>query len=276
MKRSGAPRARGRRFRRRRARRPADAALARARRGEDRDGRPRRPRVSADEPMPAAPPSPALRALGPELWEAELHLREGGMHLRMRMTVVRRADGTLWLHSPIHIDDALGDRLAELGPVRDIVAPNRFHHRFAAAAKERYPNATLWGAPGLARRRKRIPFDATLSQENAWGGDLEAIFLAGAPFWSEHVFFHPASGTLICTDLCSTFARSPIHRPAFCIAAWASGGASEPIASGAGWPRIAPPWPPAWSACWRGTSSGWRWRTAIPSSSRPARRCVRP
>lgn len=145
-------------------------------------------------------PPPTLRALAPDLWEAELHLQEG-MHLRMRMTVVRRANGALWLHSPIRIDEALAGELAALGEVRDILASNRFHRRFAASAKERYPAAKLWAAPGLAQKKPQIPFDATLGEDTDWGGELQGLFLAGAPAWSEHVFFHPASRTLICTDL---------------------------------------------------------------------------
>jgi hypothetical protein len=143
--------------------------------------------------------APELQALAPDLWHAEHHVWSG-LHLRMRMTVVRRAGGALWLHSPVPIDEALADRLAALGRVSDIVAPNRFHHRFAAAAKRRYPAATLWGAPGLDRKRKDIPFDVLLSEPSPWR-ELEAVFLSGAPLWNEHVFFHAASRTLICTDL---------------------------------------------------------------------------
>ena len=143
--------------------------------------------------------TPTLDMLAPDLWHAERH-EWSGLHLRMRMTVVRRAGGALWLHSPIAIDDALADKLAALGQVRDIVAPNRFHHRFAAAAKQRFPYARLWAAPGLPRRRKAIPFDVILSEPSPWP-ELESVFVAGAPMWSEHVFFHVASRTLICTDL---------------------------------------------------------------------------
>ena len=141
----------------------------------------------------------ALEMLAPNLWHAERH-EHAGLHIRMRMTVVRRAGGALWLHSPIAIDDALADKLTALGDVRDIVAPNRGHHRFAAAAKRRFPQATLWAAPGLPRKRKKIPFDVVLSEPSVWP-ELESVFLAGAPMWSEHVFFHAASRTLICTDL---------------------------------------------------------------------------
>jgi len=155
-------------------------------------------------------PPPTLHALGPDLWEAELNLQEG-MHLRMRMTVVRLANGALWLCSPIQIDPALAGELAALGEVQDIVAPNRFHRRFATAAKQRYPGARLWAAPGLAQKKPEIPFDGTLSEKTDWGNELQSLFLAGAPAWSEHVFFHRPSRTLICTDLLFNI-RGESHR----------------------------------------------------------------
>ena len=145
--------------------------------------------------------STTLRELSAEIWEVEHIRHEGGMRLRMRMTIVRRAGGALWLHSPIPISDELADELAELGTVRDIVAPNRFHHRFAHDAKRRYAGATLWGAPGLREKCEDVPFDAELAEGAPWQGDLEAMFLRGAPLWNEHVFFHAPSRSLICTDL---------------------------------------------------------------------------
>ena len=106
-----------------------------------------------------------LRPLAPGLWEVERIVLGAGMRARVRMVVVALAGGGLWLHSPVAIDDALADALASLGEVREIVAPNRFHHLFAAAAKARYPAATLWGAPGLARKRPAIAFDRALDRQ---------------------------------------------------------------------------------------------------------------
>ncbi|MFZ5890565.1 MAG: DUF4336 domain-containing protein [Myxococcota bacterium] len=145
--------------------------------------------------------STTFRIITTDLWEAEHHRYEGGMHHRMRMTVVRRASGGLWLHSPVPIDDELADTLAKLGRVEDIVAPNRFHYRFARDAKARYGGARLWAAPGLAEKRPEIAFDDQLSEGAPWKEELPAVSIGGAPAWSEYVFLHAASGSLICTDL---------------------------------------------------------------------------
>jgi len=144
-------------------------------------------------------PTPELVAIAPGLWAVELH-RPSGVRLRLRMTVAR-SDGGLWLHSPIAIDEALAGALAELGEVRHIVAPNRFHHWYAGAAKRRYPGASLWAAPGLRAKRPNLAFDRDLHEDGFSSEGIEATFIEGARPWSEHVFFHGESATLICTDL---------------------------------------------------------------------------
>lgn len=149
-----------------------------------------------------------FQEIASELWEAEHHRYEG-MHLRMRMTVVRRSNGSLWLHSPVPIDAELADKLATLGHVTDIVAPNRFHYRFAAAAKALYPAAALWAAPGLSDKRPEIRFDGELSDRVPWASELNSLLVQGAPAWNEHVFFHAPSRALICSDLLFNVAGEP-------------------------------------------------------------------
>lgn len=126
----------------------------------------------------------------------------GGVHFPGRMVVVRLGDGSLWLHSPVPIDEALSTELAALGPVAHVVAPCRFHDLFFAQAVARYPDATPWLAPGLAERNPALPAGQTLSVDPApWGSDLEQHLVGGVPRLSETVFLHRASGTLLVADL---------------------------------------------------------------------------
>lgn len=141
-----------------------------------------------------------LRSLAPDLWEVEQHLQQG-LHIRRRMVVVRLAGDGLWLHSPVPIDDALARALADLGPVEHIVAPNCFHHLSAGPAKQRWPHATLWAAPGLAAKRRDLAIDRTLAEDAEFGPTLAAVHLRGAPAINEFVFHHAPSRALICTDL---------------------------------------------------------------------------
>lgn len=147
--------------------------------------------------------SAGLYPLGKDIWEVARPFRAGGMSIGTRMTVVRLGDGTLWLHSPVKIDDDLTRELETLGPVGHIVAPSKVHHLMVGGWVERYPEAALYGAPGLAKKRTDLSFRGMLGDEapDAWTNDLQQIFLDGAPIVHETVFVHPKSSTLIVTDL---------------------------------------------------------------------------
>jgi hypothetical protein len=116
------------------------------------------------------------------------------------------------LSSPIV---SLKDRVVWLGPidvkgreelpekVTDIVVPNLLHHLFFRRAKERYPKANLWADRNVQLKHPDVPWANTLS-EASWpfSEDLPCLHLKGANRLSETVFFHRASKTLLCTDLC--------------------------------------------------------------------------
>ncbi|MEM7495851.1 MAG: DUF4336 domain-containing protein [Myxococcota bacterium] len=152
-----------------------------------------------------------LKPLAENLWHAEFVRLGHGMQTPCRMVVARLPNGDLWLHSPIPIDDALASTLKTLGPVRHIVAPNAFHHLYLAACGQRYPRACLYAAPGLPRRLPSLPFAATLTDQapQAWHGAFEQCVVQGFPWpWSEVVFFHRATATVIVTDLVLN-----VHKP---------------------------------------------------------------
>ena len=145
----------------------------------------------------------ALRALAPGLWVADRPLGNPLAEIGTRMTVIRLRDGGLFLHSPAKLDAPTRAALDALGPVRCVVCPNRAHHLFAADYVAAYPDAQLYGAPNLAPKRRDLKFAEELSNvaPAAWRADLEQHVFAGAPFLSEVVFFHPATRTLLLTDL---------------------------------------------------------------------------
>jgi hypothetical protein len=127
----------------------------------------------------------------------------GGFHFPARMTAIQLGAGELALISPIPIDDALAQRIAQLGRVRYLLAPNLHHHLYLGAASARYPEAVLLAPPGLAGKRPELRIHGTLDRElpAALRGALELIRLEGAPAVDEYAFFHRATGTLVVTDL---------------------------------------------------------------------------
>jgi Domain of unknown function (DUF4336) len=145
----------------------------------------------------------ALRPLAPDLWVADRPLALVVGDIGARMTVVRLRDGGLVLHSPVRLDEETRRALDALGPVRAVIAPSKPHNLFVGDYPAAYPAAQLYGAPGLAEKRRDLRFHAVLDDEPPplWRGELAQLRFRGAPILEEVVFFHPSSRTLILTDL---------------------------------------------------------------------------
>jgi hypothetical protein len=151
-----------------------------------------------------------IRQLDSDIWVVERPLRYLGAEVGTRMTVIELDDGSLFVHSPVRLDLKTQHGLNQLGRVRFVVAPNRFHHLFVADYPRAYPEALLFGAPGLDSKRKDLKFDATLGDEppSHWAGHIEQlVFHAFRPL-NEVVFFHASSGTVLFTDLLFNVTRS--------------------------------------------------------------------
>lgn len=149
-----------------------------------------------------------LRTIVPgTLWTAERTMSLLGMPFRTRMTVVRLACGELWVHSPIDVDDALRAEIDALGPVRHVVAPNKWHHLFVNTFRSRYPDACIHVAPGLPEKDVRLRYDAILDDEPSphWRGEFDQVLVRGNPLRNEVVFFHRPTRTLIVADLLECF-----------------------------------------------------------------------
>lgn len=145
-----------------------------------------------------------LQPLADGLWSVETLLPfPGGVRLPAHMTVVRLGTGELLLHSPVPLAPEVVAALRALGHVAHVFAPNKFHHRYAAAALKHFPDAYLWGAPGLPEKRPDLTFAGVLTDQPppSWRGGVELVLVQGAPILNEVVLFHPASATVIATDL---------------------------------------------------------------------------
>jgi hypothetical protein len=132
-----------------------------------------------------------LDQLEHNLWTVRGPQRFLGAEVGTRMTVIRLDDGGLWLHSPVRIDPSIRADLDALGPVRFIVAPNRFHHLYVAAYAEASPQAKLFGAPGLDKKRRDLRFDAILDDNPPpdWAGQIDQLIFRAFPPLNEAVFF---------------------------------------------------------------------------------------
>ena len=74
-----------------------------------------------------------------------------------RMAVIEMPTSTdgkrdLWVHSPVELDEPLKEALSKLGTVKYVVSPNYEHLKYAAQWHESFPDAEMWGCPGLKVR----------------------------------------------------------------------------------------------------------------------------
>jgi hypothetical protein len=155
----------------------------------------------------------ALERLDEALWVAAAPQSFLGMHLGTRMTIVRRPDGGVIVHSPIALDDAVRGEVDAIGPVRAVIAPNVYHHLYAGDWAAAYPEARLVAPKGLEKKRPDLKLAAFLEDEpdESWAGTLSQVRVQGT-LLKETVFFHAPSRALISSDLLENFESSP-HWP---------------------------------------------------------------
>lgn len=144
-----------------------------------------------------------LIPLADNLWHVPYAFKVNGLPITTRMTVVRLPGRKLWLHSPIPIADTLRAEIESLGTVAFIIAPSKTHHLFLAHCAAAFPQALLYGAPGLRAKRPDVEGLQELSSAlpAPWQPELEHMLFDGIPYANETVWLHRPSGTLIITDL---------------------------------------------------------------------------
>lgn len=169
-----------------------------------------------------------LESLADDIWVASRPLRFFGLEVGTRMTVVRLAGGGLFLHSPVALDDETKKAVDALGPVVAIVAPTLFHHLHVAPWVAAYPDATVSGCPGMAKKRTDIAWTRTLGDEPAeeWKDSLEQVFFGALAMQNEVVFFHPKSKTMITSDVVFDLVSHPsmfTRAVSYAIGHWSTG-----------------------------------------------------
>ena len=151
-----------------------------------------------------------LIPFGQNIWIAEGdNVEVFGFHYPTRMAVIRLSDQSLFIWSPISLNDELKSEIDKLGEISCIVAPNSLHHLSIPEWHNSYPKAKLYAAPDLKEKRKDISFDEELSHKapHHWVDDLEQIVVLGNVITKEVIFFHKPSGTTLFVDLLQQFPK---------------------------------------------------------------------
>eukprot|EP00242_Pyramimonas_sp_CCMP2087_P003735 CAMPEP_0198209786 /NCGR_PEP_ID=MMETSP1445-20131203/17729_1 /TAXON_ID=36898 /ORGANISM="Pyramimonas sp., Strain CCMP2087" /LENGTH=355 /DNA_ID=CAMNT_0043883665 /DNA_START=82 /DNA_END=1149 /DNA_ORIENTATION=+ len=139
-----------------------------------------------------------------------------------RMTVVRLRDGSLWVHSPVALTEQCETELRRLGRVSHVVLPctSPEHWYYGPKLIDAFPEAQVWSAPELltsekglpyfrdirtpsleALKKNRAPMVLSNSPPACWKGQFSVAVFNGGPLYSEVVFLHKSSGSLISSDL---------------------------------------------------------------------------
>mmetsp|Transcript_11430 Transcript_11430/g.25610 ORF Transcript_11430/g.25610 Transcript_11430/m.25610 type:complete len:442 (-) Transcript_11430:76-1401(-) len=184
----------------------------------------------------------------PGVYEAGRPFIWNGIDVGCRMGVIELSTSSsssgkpdLFVHSPVGLDDRLADAIDAIGNVAHVVSPNYEHVKYAYQWAERYPDACIWGCPGLEEREPLVRWTGELpygtrppeyvpgagedeppakttgkNGEEMWDWnevqplhvDTEVNPFTGRPFFNEVVFYHTASKTLLCTDTFWNYPRS--------------------------------------------------------------------
>jgi hypothetical protein len=126
------------------------------------------------------------------------------------MTVVRLDDGGLWLHSPVEHSAQLQQAITSLGPISAIIAPNSYHYLQVDAWASANSSAAVFASADVAHKMEADAAVFGKSLRMNWSEDIKHLTVELGKF-TETVFFHPASKSLIVTDLMQTFEAGRIR-----------------------------------------------------------------
>jgi len=142
------------------------------------------------------------------VWLGSAPVRIVGMRMTAMMAVLRLGDGGLLVYSPVALTPQRRAAVQALGPVRDLYAPNLFHHRWLAEWAAAFPEARVHAPQGLAKKRKDVRIDRVHGQpaDPAFADAVDEILVAGFRL-REGVLIHRATGTLVVADLVHNVGR---------------------------------------------------------------------
>jgi len=120
-----------------------------------------------------------FRQLDENLWILEGELPHH-MPLPRTMTIYRRPNGDLWIHSAIALDDKHQAELESFGVPKYLVVPSTMHRLDAPIYKQTYPHIKVV-CPEAARKKveEKVPVDNSCENEFQ-GTEIKAIRIPGA------------------------------------------------------------------------------------------------
>jgi hypothetical protein len=155
--------------------------------------------------------SESLSRFAEGVWLCAAPVRFIGMQLTTTMAVLRLADGSLLVWSPVALTPERRAAVEALGPVAHLYAPDLFHHRWLGEWIAAFPAARVHAPRGLAKKRPDLRIDRVhgTAPEPAFAGTIDELPIEGCRLQEADLLYRPA-GTLIVADLVHNVGR-PAH-----------------------------------------------------------------
>ena len=159
-----------------------------------------------------------MRELAESIWVHDEMVLRDEHKLPLRLTVVRLADGKLWVHTPTPLSEELKGAISELGEVGYLFCGNNLHNMWLLDWAKAYPGAEVWVTPGIPAKLPALQ-NFKLYSGDLWTEDFLNASMKEVSLFDETVFFHRSSRSLIVTDLVHNhkrhgiFIAPPLNRP---------------------------------------------------------------
>lgn len=139
-----------------------------------------------------------------QLWTVPHDFKVMGIPMTTRMTLAKIKENEWAAISPVPLQESSIQEINEHGKVRYLIAPNNFHHLFIQDAQQYWPDAELFIPASLTKKRPDLTSASVLTKaaNYPWCDELKPLHVSGSEMIEEFFFFHPASATLVMTDVC--------------------------------------------------------------------------
>jgi hypothetical protein len=149
---------------------------------------------------------PALQAFARNVWVVDgSNVRDMGIDWTTRMAVVKLAEGSLWVSSPVAVPFDTLEKITALGLVRYLVAATPRHVWRLEGWHTLFPEAQLWAprTTPITLKKGRLQFSGILGDAPypGWAADFDQLAFKGSRLIEEVVFLHKESRTVILDDL---------------------------------------------------------------------------
>lgn len=125
-----------------------------------------------------------------------------GTKLSSTMTILRLADGSLLVHSPVAMTPERRAAVESLGSVSHLYSPNLFHHLHIGTWASAFPSARVHAPKGLTKKRPDLRIDRVhlATPEPGFAGSVDELPIDGFRLRESALFYRPAR-TLVVADL---------------------------------------------------------------------------